>query len=90
MTLHPMEVSLHISSSDERLKNLDSIDAANICQYVLLDSFWWIGDGILAGRILSNVTLCYEVEKLSLVDLEVVLRSCRNYSSHVILLGGSQ
>jgi hypothetical protein len=42
MTLHPMEVSLHISSSDERLKNLDSIDAANICQYVLLDSFWWI------------------------------------------------
>jgi hypothetical protein len=32
---------------------------------------------------LSNVKLCYEVEKLSLVDLEVVLRSCRNYSSHV-------
>ncbi len=32
---------------------------------------------------MSNVKLCYEVEKLSLVDLEVVLRSCRNYSSHV-------
>jgi hypothetical protein len=52
-----MEVSLHISSSDERLKNLDSIDAANICHYVLLDSFWLIGDGILGGfsRFLKNV-----------------------------------
>jgi hypothetical protein len=49
MTLHPMEVSLHISSSDERLKTLDMIDSANISQYVLLDSFWWIGDGTLGG-----------------------------------------
>jgi hypothetical protein len=49
MTLHPMEVSLHISSSDERLKTLHSIDSANICQYALLDSFWWIGDGTLGG-----------------------------------------
>jgi hypothetical protein len=49
MTLHPMEVSLHISSSDERLKNLDSIDSANISQCVLLDSFWLIGDGTLGG-----------------------------------------
>jgi hypothetical protein len=59
MTLHPMEVSLHISSSDERLKNLDSIDAANICQYVLLDSFWLIGDGTLGGfsRFLKNVQM---------------------------------
>jgi hypothetical protein len=49
MTLHPMEVSLHISSSDERLKILDSIDSANISQYVLLDCSRWIGDGTLGG-----------------------------------------
>ncbi len=49
MTLHPMEVSLHISSSDERLKTLGPIDSANISQYVLLDSFWWTGDGTLGG-----------------------------------------
>jgi hypothetical protein len=57
MTLHRMEVSLHISSSDERLKTLDSIDSAKICHYVLLDSFWWIGDGTLGGfsRFLKNV-----------------------------------
>jgi hypothetical protein len=57
MTLHPMEVSLHISSSDERLKTLDLIDSANISQYLLLDSFWWIGDGTLGGfsRFLKNV-----------------------------------
>jgi len=57
MTLHPMEVSLHMSSSHERLKTLDSIHAANISEYVLLDSFWWIGDGTLGGssRFLKNV-----------------------------------
>jgi len=44
-----MEVSLHISSSDERLNTLDLVDSANISQYVLLDSFWWIGDGTLGG-----------------------------------------
>ncbi len=49
MTLLPMEVSLHISSSDERLKTLDLIDSANISEYVLLDSLWWIGDGTLGG-----------------------------------------
>jgi hypothetical protein len=36
---------------------------------------------------LNNVKVCYEVEKLSLVHLEVVLRSCRNYSSHVDFIG---
>jgi len=57
MTFHPMEVSLHISSSDEILKTLDLIHSANICQYVLLNSFWWIGDGTLGvvSRFLKNV-----------------------------------
>ncbi len=56
MTLHPMEVFLHISSSDERLKTLGLIDSANISQYVLLDSFWCTGDGTLGGffQILEN------------------------------------
>ncbi len=36
---------------------------------------------------MSDVKLCYEVEKLSLVDLEVVLRGCRSYSSHVDFIG---
>jgi hypothetical protein len=55
MTLHPMEVSLHISSSDERLNTLDSIHSANISQYVLLDSLDWRWN---FGRLLQILEKC--------------------------------